>query len=114
MALKKSQYPSYAVQRSPRWPALRLQAKRRDNWKCVQCGEAGRLEVDHIQPVRTHPERAFDLTNLQTLCPACHTRKTRVEVGHPEKSPARKAWDQSVADLMGATKRGKHKGEHNA
>ena len=32
-----------------------------------KCGALGRLEVDHILPVRTHPELAFDLANLQTF-----------------------------------------------
>ena len=83
---------SASVIRSNRWPALRLAAKRRDGFKCISCGSVGRLEVDHIRPVRTHPELSFDLDNLQTLCSACHTRKTRVEVGHPELSPQRRAW----------------------
>ena len=80
------------VYRDRRWPALRQQAKRRDGFRCAQCGARGRLEVDHIQPVRTHPERAFDIDNLQCLCPGCHTRKTRVEIGHPELSPQRQKW----------------------
>lgn len=81
---------------SKRWQALRLVAKRRDDWRCVQCGAVGRLEVDHIQPVRTHPELAFELSNLQTLCPACHTRKTRIECGHDPLSPERQAWRDLV------------------
>lgn len=113
MALKRWYYPSAAVQRSPRWPALRLQAKRRDGWKCVQCSATGRLEVDHVHPVRTHPELAFDLSNLQTLCPACHARKTRIEVGMGQPNPKREAWGKAVADLMGATKH-KHTGETDA
>jgi 5-methylcytosine-specific restriction protein A len=56
------------VTKSKRWPALRQQALRRDGFKCVKCGAAGRLEVDHIQPVRTHPELAFILDNLQCHC----------------------------------------------
>ena len=28
--------------------------------------------VDHIKPIRTHPELAFDPANLQTLCKRCH------------------------------------------
>lgn len=40
--------------------------------------EGGLLEVDHITPLADdgHPT---DMTNLQTLCRACHIRKTRVE-----------------------------------
>jgi 5-methylcytosine-specific restriction protein A len=89
---KRYNRPSAAVCRSSRWPALRLGAKRRDGFKCVKCGARGALEVDHILPVRTHPELGFELSNLQTLCLSCHGRKTRVEVGHPEISPERRAW----------------------
>ena len=89
------------VYRDRRWPALRLQAKRRDGWQCVQCGARGRLEVDHIQPVRDAPERAFDLDNLQCLCPGCHGAKTRLEAGHPPLSPERQKW----RDLLRETRR---------
>lgn len=90
---------SAAITRSTRWKAVRLLALRRDRFRCVQCGARGRLEVDHVQPVRTHPEAAFDLSNCQSLCPACHTRKTRLECGHAPLSPARQAWRNAVAEL---------------
>lgn len=80
------------VTRSQRWLALRLQALRRDEWRCVECGSAGRLEVDHREPVRTHPHLAFVLGNLQSLCKGCHSRKTRRECGLPDLSPSRRAW----------------------
>ena len=80
------------VIRSRRWRALRLKALRRDKWRCVTCGSAGRLEVDHKEPVRERPDLAFDLGNVQSLCPSCHARKSRVECGHPELSPQRRAW----------------------
>jgi len=109
MAMKYDRH-SKAVLRSERWKAVRLQAKRRDGWKCVACGVTGRLEVDHIIPVRAAPERAFDLTNLQTLCVSCHSRKTRVEVGMGEVNPAREAWKEAVAALTAkpSSKRGHH------
>ncbi|SDL79869.1 HNH endonuclease [Paracoccus chinensis] len=109
MAMRFDRY-SRAVTRTQRWKAVRLQAKRRDGWKCVQCGAVGRLEVDHIKPVRTHPELSYTLTNLQTLCPPCHSRKTRVEVGMGEMNPAREAWKEAVADLAAkpSSKRGYH------
>lgn len=77
---------------SKRWKALRWTALRRDGFKCVQCGARGRLEVDHIEPVRDRPDLAWDLANLQSLCPADHSRKTRLELGFPDLPPARKAW----------------------
>ena len=43
---------------------------------CVYCLEMGRITpgkiVDHINPVRTHPELAFDAEAIQTLCANCH------------------------------------------
>ncbi|WP_442753891.1 HNH endonuclease [Methylocystis sp. JAN1] len=95
---------SKAVTSSPRWPALRLAAKRRDGFKCVKCGARGRLECDHIQPVRTHPELAFDLANLQSLCAACHARKTRLEIGLGHENPERDAWRTAVKELSHAKK----------
>lgn len=88
-----------AVYRSRRWPALRTQAKRRDGFRCVSCGAVGRLEVDHIKPVRSHPELSFELTNLQSLCGSCHARKTRIEIGLDPLNPARQAWRSAVQEL---------------
>lgn len=96
------------VTRTKRWKALRLLALRRDGFACVQCSARGRLEVDHIVSVRDAPERAFDLDNTQSLCPACHTRKTRIEVGHPEVSPERAEWRRAVAALLQPTERKNH------
>ena len=94
MGVRRKEYfrPSRIVQRDKRWPAIRLAAKRRDGWKCVRCGAVGRLEVDHVKPVRTHPELSFELSNTQTLCPSCHTKKTRQEINLPEPNPQRQAW----------------------
>ena len=43
---------------------------------CVFCEQARRITpanvVDHIVPVREAKDRAFDPTNLQSLCQACH------------------------------------------
>ena len=95
-----------------RWKRLRVEILRRDDWQCVQCGARGRLEVDHVHPVRTHPELAFEPGNLQTLCPACHTRKTRIECGHPAPDPKRAAWREAVAEI--AAKPNEHKGHEHA
>jgi 5-methylcytosine-specific restriction endonuclease McrA len=99
MGMKTYDRHSAAVIRSPRWKALRFLARRRDGFKCVSCGASGRLEVDHIHPVRTHPDLAFDLANLQCLCRSCHSRKTRIEVGMDEVDPKRQAWRDLVHDL---------------
>jgi len=77
--------------RDPRWPALRIQALRRDDFRCRHCGQRGRLEVDHIKPVTDYPALAFALDNLQSLCGPCHGEKTRREMGL-QRDPERSKW----------------------
>lgn len=93
---------SRAVTRTRRWKALRHAILERDEWKCRECGEQKRLEVDHIKPVRTHPELSFAPGNLQVLCGSCHARKTLVEVGFvpPDPPGPRRDWRLAVAELM--------------
>lgn len=83
---------SKRVTHTRRWQTLRMAILERDGWKCRHCGEQRHLEVDHVLPVRTHPERSFSPANLQTLCRVCHTRKTRIEIGHKPTPPARQEW----------------------
>ena len=111
MGLKYHRH-SAAVIRSKRWKGLRIEALRRDGWACVQCGARGRLEVDHIKPVRDAPDLAFDLGNLQALCPSCHTRKTRIECGHKDPSPDRLKWRELVSALEANPY--EHKGKYHA
>jgi 5-methylcytosine-specific restriction endonuclease McrA len=48
----------------------------RDGYKCVLCDAINvPLQVDHIQPLLTHPELEYDPDNGRTLCVPCH-RKT--------------------------------------
>lgn len=81
-----------SIYKTARWKALRQLAKRRDGFACVKCGSCQRLQVDHVKPLRSDPDRAFDINNTQTLCGTCHSKKTRVECGHPELSPERQQW----------------------
>jgi 5-methylcytosine-specific restriction enzyme A len=93
---------SRATTKSKRWRGLRLEALRRDGFKCRQCGARGRLEVDHIKPERTHPELRFELSNLQCLCPSCHSKKTIAEIGRSVKSPGAQAWSIAITELSGS------------
>lgn len=74
-----------------RWPPVRLAAKRRDGFKCQECGSNYRLEVHHVIPVGQEPAKAFDVGNCVTLCRSCHITKTLAERGQAP-SPARIAW----------------------
>jgi len=101
MGLRKEHHRhSRHVTRGPRWKALRMQALDRDGWACVQCGSRHRLEVDHIEPVRTHPHLAYALGNLQVLCAGCHTKKTRLECGHKPLPPKRQEWRDLLRDMQ--------------
>lgn len=94
---------SRATCKTKRWRGLRLEALRRDQFRCVQCGaRGGRLEVDHVLPVRTHPELRWELSNLQCLCPSCHSKKTIAEIGRSVKSPGAQAWAMAIQALAGA------------
>ena len=61
----------------PRWLKLRDLVRARDGYRCQACGlpEGGRShDVHHKIPFRLFgsPEQANQLSNLVTLCPACH------------------------------------------
>lgn len=99
MGVKQYNRAGAAIYSTSRWKSVRYLAKRRDGFKCVSCGAAGRLEVDHVKPLRTHPDLAYELGNLQTLCVPCHSRKTQIEVGFGEVDPKRQAWRDLVHDL---------------
>ena len=96
---------SKRVTATRRWQALRMAVLERDGWQCRSCGARRRLEIDHVKPVRTHPELSFDPRNTQVLCASCHTKKTRIECGHaaPVQTPERKAWANAVAELAAET-----------
>jgi 5-methylcytosine-specific restriction enzyme A len=103
------------VTRTQRWKALRAEILSRDGHKCRSCGAFGRLEIDHIEAVRDAPGRAFDPNNLQALCPACHTRKTRLECGHKPLPEGRQKWRDSVLTLAREGKKNhRAHGESNA
>ena len=66
---------------SKRWRFLRSLVLRRDRYRCVQCNAnisgPGQARVDHIKPVRTHPNLAYDIANLRSLCPSCDNQAHR-------------------------------------
>ena len=90
---------SKAVTHTRRWQVLRMAVLERDGWACVDCGARKRLEVDHVKPVRTHPELSYNPGNCATRCRVCHARKTRLEVGHKPTSPERQEWRDLVQDM---------------
>lgn len=49
---------------------------KRDNYKCVICGNAKgcNLEADHIKEFALYPELRLDINNGRTLCKSCHKK----------------------------------------
>ena len=82
-----------------RWAQVRRAVFERDGWRCVLCRRAGRLECDHITPMRRGGD-PWDPANLQSLCRACHVDKTRGD-WRPPLTAAEVAWRAFVGELMG-------------
>ena len=83
-----------------RWGRVRREVLERDGWRCVQCGKAGRLEVDHVIPLEREPgQDPYDPDGLQSLCVNCHANKTRTENGR-ELSPDEKAWQEFLIEQL--------------
>ncbi len=81
-----------------RWARARRNVLDRDGWRCLNCGRAGRLEVDHVIALRNGGE-PWDMGNLQTLCRApCHFAKTAAE-NRKTLTPERGALAALVSEL---------------
>lgn len=55
-----------------RWQTVARYVRRRDGWKCRQCGRRGMLHVHHKRPV-SRGGWHWPI-NLVSLCPSCHER----------------------------------------
>ena len=65
------------------WKKCREAVLARDNYLCQRCLRSGKLKpadvVHHIDPLKDNPDKAFDESNLESVCASCHNRL------HPEK-----------------------------
>ena len=85
----------YASLNQRRWQAVRLKVLRRDNWRCTECGNPGKLEVHHVNPLE-HGGAKYDPDNLTTICRSCHIDLHRQE----NMTPGRQAWIDFVQELL--------------
>lgn len=46
--------------------------KKRDDYKCCECGSADKPHAHHVKPWRSFPELRYDVSNGKTLCEPCH------------------------------------------
>ena len=84
------------------WEYLRRKTFERDGYRCRQCGKAGRLECDHIQAI-VNGGAAWDESNLQTLCRACHMEKTKTDLRY--EGADQRAWRQSLKEFQAEKER---------
>jgi 5-methylcytosine-specific restriction endonuclease McrA len=49
-----------------------FQTHRANGFKCVLCGSGRQLHAHYIDPVAHNPARAYDSSNLTSLCKECH------------------------------------------
>jgi len=73
-------------EKNPAWKGgtdkwFKKRVLKRDNHTCQICGlkDDEIMVMDHIKPKSIYPELRHEITNLQTLCPNCHARKTNAE-----------------------------------
>ena len=66
---------------SREWKELRKEALERDGYLRVECKKRGIITpantVHHIKPLRIDQARALQLSNLETVCTACHNKLHR-------------------------------------
>jgi len=99
---KRSDYDAHSARarKNPRWNAVRYLAKKRDGFRCTECGNPRRLEVHHVKRVKDYPELAYELDNLKTLCTSCHSRITKIECGFGcNPIPGKDAWKTLVDNM---------------
>jgi 5-methylcytosine-specific restriction endonuclease McrA len=67
---------------TPGWKWLRKQVLARDAWRCRVCGRPVEkyAQVDHVKPAVNLADVVCDTDKCQTLCPRCHSIKTRKEM----------------------------------
>lgn len=83
-----------AFYHSAEWKALRQEALERDFHLCQECKKRGIITpantVHHIKPLRIDDARALQLSNLETVCGACHNKL------HRERSQTLKKKKQNI------------------
>lgn len=74
---------------SKKWKNIREKAFIRDNYTCQICNKRGSkvLNGHHIKSYVSFPDLRLDVSNIATLCEACHNElhhKKEVQIKHPE------------------------------
>lgn len=82
MARQRDKYDN--IYKSTRWEKVRKIVLIRDNYLCQVCLRHGIITpantVHHKVELRDDITKAFDLNNLESICPACHNKE------HPDRN----------------------------
>ena len=78
----------------PRWEQTRRAVFERDDYRCVVCGSAGRLEGHHVVALHLGGD-PYSLGNVETRCRGCHVAAHR-----PRRTEAEEAWRRLVETLL--------------
>ena len=66
------------IYKSEKWKRKRAHILKRDQYQCKECRKYGKLTpakiVHHIKEIEDYPELAWDDSNLESVCMACHNR----------------------------------------
>lgn len=87
---------------SREWHYIRRRAMEYADYRCQEpgCTERDSLQAHHIRPRMFYPELAFELSNLEVLCPIHHQGKHKHSLGFSKFTHAQAANnDQYVLDL---------------
>lgn len=95
------QYPRKQADRAwnhvsrTKWEIVRRAALKRDGRRCRRCGNPGRLEVHHVEPVHRAPGLALSLDNAICVCRSCH-----LAIHRPERLPGADEFVVMLDDLL--------------
>lgn len=65
----------FDVRRTRKFKEFRINILIKSSYRCSECGVVnGRLEIDHIKPVKFFPELVLDEENVRVLCRECHKK----------------------------------------
>lgn len=65
----------FDIRRTRKFKEFRVSILIKSSYLCAECGVVnGRLEIDHIKPVRFFPELVLDENNVRVLCRDCHKK----------------------------------------
>lgn len=84
-----------AFYKTPEWKSLRDRKFKQDSL-CQDCKDNGFMreghDVDHVIEIKDDWSRRLDITNLRTLCRACHVTKTIRVRKERQSTPTLSRW----------------------